>query len=67
VIAGATAAPFPIQAQAVTYRCLDPSLQMGLALVYRENDTDAALRNLVEVARHAALSRSGGSARARVG
>jgi DNA-binding transcriptional LysR family regulator len=62
VMAGATAAPFPIQAQAVTYRRLEPSLRMGLALVYRKDDTGAALRNLLDVAEKANLSPGKGRA-----
>lgn len=58
VLAGATAAPFPIQAQAVTYRRMEPSLEMGLALVYHHGEMEAALENFLEVARRAAVSAS---------
>jgi DNA-binding transcriptional LysR family regulator len=62
VMAGATAAPFPIQAQAVTYRRLEPSLKVGLALVYRTDDAGGALKNLLEVAGRASLSPGKGRA-----
>jgi DNA-binding transcriptional LysR family regulator len=62
VMAGATAAPFPIQAQAVTYRRLEPALTMGLALVFRKDDDGAALRNLLELADRAAATPGRGRA-----
>jgi DNA-binding transcriptional LysR family regulator len=50
VMAGATAAPFPLLAQAVTYRPLEPALELGLALVYRADEAEPALTNLIALA-----------------